>query len=564
MHTTYFRYFPLRLLLILAFSTGLFPAVYGQDNSALIHTDKSFYVNGEVIWYSLYLPASLAQQKMAIKAVIFNERGNELDYVFHQADDKLNVSGYYKIPFDFRTGYYRLAFRSLREDNQEVQELGDVVFPVYNDNDSRRLQPDMQELPAEKRQTSLPVSSALTVDLRLNTSNPNPREEMAITIDVVDNTGQPVSAVASIAVTNWSLVAPALGEYAGVTRSDIVLPDAALIDQWYKRIRIVDEDNNPRVASVIGAWSGEEQRMFFSSRANPKGVSLLQLPTFTGQKSIQYVGYEKESSQLRTRKISESAPDISREILVTPGLLTYLEKSQQRKKIFQYFRTLEFDLNPQPQQLDVQNLRSNQTFEISEYQSFDNFATFFQENLSPLRFLEDRENNRYTAYMYNPRNNRRNNEYTGRPLFIIDGKVTRNADFIGRLDLASIKEAALFFRPEQMRKYFNVMGSNGVVNITLRGEDKVQLPADDKQNVYLVSGFQRQADFPVFSPDQLAPRQPFFRPQLFWQAGTTTSEPVRFVQSDATGTFRIEVVVQDEQGRRGYQTLFYEVNQETK
>lgn len=542
---------------------------YTQSVQPLIHTDKSFYVNGEVIWYSLYLPSELSDQSIAIKAIVFNERGREVDYVFHQTDSTGQVSGYYKVPFDARTGYYRLSFRSLQADTWEAQELGDVALPVYNDNDSRSLQSDLEKLPGNTEAAQSLPSSELAVTLRLNKPNPGPREELILSIGVVDDEGQPVAATTSVAVTNWSLVAPVLGPYTGFHTSSVTMPTAPLLDQWYNRIKVVDEDGTPRIASVIGVWSGEEQRMFFSSRTGSDGVSLLQLPAFTGQKLVQYLGYEKEGSGIRTREIPESASEISPDVLVTPGLLTYLEKSQQRKKIFQYYNSLEFDLQPASRQLNWQELEPNQSFRVNDYEAFDNFATFFQENLSPLRFLEDRQNNRYSAYMYNPRNNRRDNKYDGRPLFIIDGKATRNADFIGRLDLVSIDEVELYFRPEQMRDYFNVMGNNGVVNITLRGEDRVQLPAEDEQNIYPVSGFQRKADFPVFSPEQLAARQPFFRPQLFWKAGaqtqaSTTPEQIRFVQSDATGTFRIEVVVQDAQGRRGYQTLFYEVKAEAE
>lgn len=558
----------LLLLITVCFLLSLVQPVYAQSTQSVIHTDKSFYVNGEVIWYSLYLPASLTDQQVAVKAVIFNDRGGEVDYVFHQADGSGQVSGYYKVPFDARTGYYRLAFRGLQSDNREVQELGEVVLPIYNDNDSRKLQSEMVELPTQETTPVALPSAELQVGITLNNSNVKPREEVDVSIEVTDATGQSVPATASIAVTNWSLVAPARGDYAGVATANVATPSAPLLDQWYKRVRIVDENNNPRIASVIGVWSGEEQRMFFSSRTDDDGVSLLKLPAFSGEKPVQYLGYQKESLTLRTREIPEMARAISEKVLVTPGLLTYLEKSQQRKKIFQYYNSLEFDLQPAPQQLDRQELEPNQSFRVNDYEAFDNFATFFQENLSPLRFLEDRENNRYTAYMYNPRNNRRDNEYEGQPLFIIDGKATRNADFIGRLDLVPIDEVEFFFRPEQMRTYFNVMGNSGVVNISLRGEDKVQLPAEDEQNYYIVSGFQRPADFPAFTPEALNPNQPFFRPQLFWAAGLSIgasgSEPVQFVQSDATGTFRIEVVVRDEQGRMGYQTLFYEVSGEMR
>jgi hypothetical protein len=331
----------------------------------------------------------------------------------------------------------------------------------------------------------------------------------------------------------------------------------------YKLIQVVDAQGDPRIASVIGAWSGQEQKMYFSSRTNQEGVSLLKQPAFTGEKVIQYLGYDKEVEDIRTAAIPNTVPAVEKKLVVTPGLLTYLEKSQQRKKIFQYYGQLEFDLTPAPRQIDKAVLKGDQVFRINEYETFDNFATFFQENLSPLRFGEDRENNRYTTYMYNPRNNRNNKRLPGNPLFIVDGKATRNADFVGRLDLEQVETVQLYFRPETLRSQFNVMGANGVVTIEMGGEDDVQLPTADEANRYRISGLQRPATFPVFNPENTPANQPFFRPQLFWDPSVTIGSDgkgtVSYYQSDARGTFRIEVMVQDAEGRRGYQTLIYEV-----
>lgn len=558
--TTFSRKLSLFLLLALV---GFFQPVNAQES--FIHLDKSFYVNGEVIWYKMYLPKSFGTSPRVVKAVILNKAGREMDYVFHKVDEFGQVSGYYKVPFDMPTGMYRLAFRTLDITQLTNQELGSRIFPVYNDNDLRALQEQMVELPEERRREVVEMGNELEVRLSIDPVNPGVRDQLNLRIQVSDPQGNGQPARASVAITDWGQVEPALGFYSGVTQGENLAglnPDN-LAGKWYKRIKSVDEAGKARMTSVIGVWSSDENRMFFSRRTNAEGVSLLELPEFKGEKTIQFLGFQKEVDQLRTESIREQAEPIAENMLITPGLLTYLEKSQKRKKIFQYYGQLEFDLRPEPQELDIRELKGNQSYRIQDYESFDNFATFFQENLSPLRFLEDRDNNRYIAYIYNPRNNRGDNRYEGRPLFIIDGKATRNSDFVGRLDLGPIEDVQLFFRPENMREYFNVMGSSGVVTVSLTGEDEIQLPAEDEANRYRVNGIQQFAEFPAFDPEQTGGQQPFFRPQLFWApdvvipAGAGTSLP--FTHSDATGIFRIEVFVQDAAGRRGYQTLMYEV-----
>ena len=552
-------FFPLFFFLLFTLATA---PVMAQN--AALHLDKSFYVNGEVIWYKLYLPTNFSGQEIAIRSSLHHADGRELSYTFHQVVSSPQVNGYYKVPFDLKTGWYQLSFQVLPENERSAVVLANHAIPIYNDNDIRNLEGNMDELSTDSSPAT-PAYNNLEVTLSLADDQPGVRDENKLSISVRDAAGQPVAADASVAITNWSLTAPALGDYAGWVEGEAgeSLAPEGLLNQVYKLIRIVDASGNPRVASVIGTWSGQENKMYFSSRTNQEGISLLKQPSFTGEKGIQYLGYDKEVEDIRTERISNRMPAVERRLVVTPGILTYLQKSQQRKKIFQYYKQLEFDLKVAPQQLEKTKLKGNQTFEISEYEAFDNFATFFQENLSPLRFGEDRKNNKYTAYMYNPRNNRNDKRLPGNPLFIVDGKATRNADFVGRLDLEQVQEVQLFFRPDNVRDQFNVMGAGGAVTIEITGGDEVQMPAADEANRYRISGLQRPASFPVFNPDNIPANQPFFRPQLFWEPtvaiGPDGEGTVTFFQSDARDTFRVEVMVQDSEGRRGYQTLFYEV-----
>lgn len=549
---------PAVLVMIISFLS--FTHVTAQNTA--LHLDKSFYVNGEVIWYKLYLPADFSGKEVAVRTSLHDANGKEVSYTFHNSDANTQINGYYKVPFDLATGYYQLTFRVLQEMERTTGILANQVIPIYNDNDIRELEKNLEDVRFEQAPAS-PFGD-LRVSLSLEDTQPGVRAENTLTISVQDAAGNPVSADASVAVTNWTLTAPALGEYAGVVEGEAgdALQSEGLISQVYKLTQIVDESGNPRIASVIGAWSGSERKMYFSSRTNPEGVSLLKQPEFTGEKVIQYLGYDKEAADILTRDIVFTSPAVDRKLAVTPGLLNYLQKSQQRKKIFQYYGKLEFDLDITPRQLERAKLKGDQVFRVDEYQAFDNFATFFQENLSPLRFGEDRENNRYTTYMYNPRNNRNNKRLPGNPLFIVDGKVTRDADFVGRLDLEQVNTVQLFFRPETLRSQFNVMGANGVVTIEMSGEDQVQLPSADEANRYRISGLQRPASFPAFDPADIPANQPFFRPQLFWEPSIAIDGDgqgrVSFYQSDARDTFRVEVMVQDSEGRRGYQTLIYE------
>ncbi len=554
-----------RQFFIASLLMGLCLSLSGQSSAGplAIHTDKNFYVNGEVIWYKLYLPASFKGEEAALRASVIDPNGQEMDYVFHKTASGGSVNGYYKIPFDVETGFYRLVFWGMQKEDASVVEIGERVLPIYNDNDIERLQAEIQELAGVKKpQPDLP--GALEVSLRTESQISGPRAPVSVLIRVTDQAGNPVDAEASVAVTNWSLAQPALGPYTGWRAAGVAreIDPGSLKSSLFERAMVVDEEGNPRSAIVIGAWSGMENRMFYANGAGEDGLTLLELPDYTGEKTIQFIGYDKEVEDIITRDFRLRLEPITQAPPVTPGLLEYLERSRQRKKIFQYYGKLEFELAPAPQQLNVQELLPNREFIIDEYEDFENLATFFQEILTPLRFQEDRKNNRYTAQMYNPRDSRGDTRLNGRPTFIVNRQMTRNADFVGKLDLQNIEKVQLFYRPDERREPFKVFGNNGITRIQLKSAD-IPLPDADAQNVYRFSGIQREAAFPAFRPTEANQQQPFFRPQLFWSPAITINQAgqgqFEYFQSDAMGEFRIEVAVQDEQGRRGYATLKYAV-----
>ena len=443
---------------ILAFLIWLAPQQI-QGQRCTLHTDKTFYVNGEVIWYALYLAPEFKGQNTAVRVSLHDDKGKEIQNTFHKSGTNNQVDGYLKVPFDLQTGWYQLSFQSLQASTRMPVVLHNQTFPIYNDNDIRKLEGQMEDLITPDKAMA-ELESELSVSLSSLSGKVEPRGASTIQVMVKDKAGNPIKGVASVAVTNWSLVAPAMGRYSGMSLGEELLGLIAsdLLGSAYKRIQIVDDQGNPRIASVIGVWSGQDNKMQYSARTNQEGISLLKLDDFTGKKTIQYLGYDKEQERIQTQDIANIQPAVTQDMTVTPGLLTYLQKSQQRKKIFQYYKQLEFDLDVEASNLLRKELKGNQTFRIPDYEDFDNFATFFQENLSPVRFGEDRKNNKYTTYMYNPRNNRQNNRFPGNPLFIVDGKATRDADFVGRLDLDGIEDVKLFFRQESLRSLFNVMG----------------------------------------------------------------------------------------------------------
>ncbi|MBK9491173.1 MAG: hypothetical protein IPO07_22080 [Haliscomenobacter sp.] len=162
--------------------------------------------------------------------------------------------------------------------------------------------------------------------------------------------------------------------------------------------------------------------------------------------------------------------------------------------------------------------------------------------------------------MYNPGNFI---DYPSAPIFILDGKVTRDADFIARLKTNQIEQIDLFYQPDQLFANFKAIGRSGVVNI--RSKSGMAIPADEEADVFSINGLQTPVEFPTLLADQIRTKvgQPFFRPQVYWNPNLETDAQglarFSFVQTDDWSHFQIEVLVQAENGAFGRGVAEYKV-----
>ncbi|MCB0258127.1 MAG: hypothetical protein KDE62_00160, partial [Calditrichaeota bacterium] len=151
----------------------------------------------------------------------------------------------------------------------------------------------------------------------------------------------------------------------------------------------------------------------------------------------------------------------------------------------------------------------------------------------------------------------------GQPLFIIDGKATRDGNYVAHMKMDQVETVSIFTDRAELRQQFNVMGRSGVAIIETSSTD-ITVPETDADDIFLVRGLQAPAAFPAFTPEQIENdrHRPFFRPQLYWSPDVRTDASgqanVNFFQSDDTGDFQIRVLVQDERGRMGYAEVVYQ------
>lgn len=532
------------------------------DAAYVLQLDKSFYVNGEVIWYKLLLPATPIHRGAVVKVVLTDGEGKALFYTFLKNKNAPFVSGYYKIPFDLPSGMYRLSFLASEANTGKLMTLAAADLPIYNDGE--KIAPDLviQQPVATTVSPVLPQGAdMLKVSIELNDKTVRSRDQMQAAIRVTDAGGQPVAASVSIAVSDQSLAGAGPGGQtliAGLTAPLTVALDTSITFRGL----LTNYEDQPLTANVLGVLAPQQNRIHYTRTLSPGNINL-RLPDFYAQQPIQFLGFPEEEEKIKVRLLPDEGLAAQGDLIYTPEIINYLELSRRRKKIFQLYTDLEFNLQPQAPPVNVQALKPERTVNVKDYEAFDNVYLFFKEILTPLVFRQEKGAEQVGAKIFTDLGNRVYDMLPGEPLFIVDGKATRDGNYIAHMKMDMVETVSIFTDRSELRQQFNVLGRSGVAIISTSSSD-ITVPETDADDIFWVKGLQAPAAFPAFTPAQVEddPHRPFFRPQLYWASDMQTNASgevgASFFQSDDTGDFQIRVLVQDAQGRIGYAETSYQ------
>ncbi len=537
------------LPLLVAIFCGFVQNTQAQDEnlSCVVHIDKPVYVTGELIWYKVYLPTFL-HESFAVLASLHDAEGRSVEQFFIRTEGKSSFSGYYKIPFDLDAGIYRMHFAAHSQHVNRTEELLTFSIPIYNDlkpNDENISLSDVAEAPSSAG--DLKVSAQIEDQIKL-------RDAIVTMIKVADEEGQAIAGDVSVSVTDAEL-------FAGMPYAQTVFRGKELDrfnlqelenSVFIKGTVFRQETGEPVALNVLGGYSGTDNRIYYT-KSFSDGRFILKFPDFSGSKPIQFLGYHREESKIRVELDQPKIDPISQDLKYTNSVLEYMNWSRLRKKIYQYYDTQETILNAQAIVHPVQELDPDATYIMDEYESFETVSSFFNELMSALSFSLD-DDSLYTASMYNPSGRAAKNTYlNGPPLFIIDDKATRDADFAARMSASPIETMELFLQPKKLLSQFKALGISGVVRIKTKFKD-IEVPKADREDVFAISGLQPRAEFLISTPS-LPDQQPSFAPVLHWaddsQTDATGSTNLSFNQTDDLSRFLIKVVVVDAEGRLG-------------
>lgn len=541
------------LLLILLLVGPLAAQPAGNRDAIAIHLDKPFYINGELIWYKIYLPPAFSGKALTLKVALIHPAGKSLENYFLATKGKTVLDGYFKLPYDLEPARYHLVVMGTERNAKERIKLAEVFIPVYNDLIAIKSTANTED--------PKPVQSVVANDLQVSIQlAPGPyqkRQEIRATVQVTDQAGKPLVSDLSVSVIDAAL----LGRDSdiGTCLKTSTLETTSMVGALDNKIsligRMTDLENNSLPEIAFGAYLSREKASLVAE-TDQNGVFTLSVPDLKGEAALQFINLRGERLQVKLDdgiSLAESPP-----LVYSEAVRNYLKWSQSRKMIYQLYNSLETSL--QPEQLLQPGSESEPDRQIipKEYAGFPDLYTFFSEINTPLKIKMDKEGG-YYAQMFNP-DPRMRVFYPGAPIFIVDDKMTRDVNFLQQLDISKIDTIDLYFDFFNLNTNFGKLGNSGMVMVKT-SIPNLTLPSSEEANIVAVNGLMPAIQ--LKNTEAVAPRQPIFKPQLFWAPNLiTTTEgtaDLNFSQSDDLGTFQIEVVARAADGRIGYGTQTYQV-----
>ena len=521
-----------------------------------IHLDKPFYVSGEIIWYKVYFPEYLDDASLMVRSALVNARGEVIEEYYLKAQKHAAVNGYFKLPYDMSTGNYNVLITGTHRERHFPIRLAEASIPIFSDLASTTSTVKIDP-PLKNPSPDLSQSDNLKVNIVLDQAEYHARMLVSAQIEVTDPKGNPVQADVSVSVHDQELHGPA-GE--GLTLIEGVNLPQVPMDSIIQIVgRLESPEGDGMYTPLLGLFSSSENSVQYT-QTDPQGNFSLAIPDFWGVKSLQFSDFAHGDVRIRIPSFYSVNNSSTRENQL--NIEPYLQRSRERKKIYQLTARVETPLPELETQWNPVEFKPDRRIRLEDYAPFPDIPTFFKDVATPLKFrLEKGET--YYAKMFNPDPFIRT-FYEGDPLFIIDGRIENDMDSIARMDIENLVQIDLFYYQNHLLEQFGALGLNGVVMITTNTSPSL-VPITAADNLFSLSGIQIPTVFPALKANELERNRhtPFFKSQLYWNPSLKTDEQgqaeIKFLQSDDISTFRMEVVAQGKSGLRGYATVSYQV-----
>lgn len=270
----------------------------------------------------------------------------------------------------------------------------------------------------------------------------------------------------------------------------------------------------------------QKDQMRYEIDVLPEGKFVLNLLDVYGEDEL-FVMAEtaegKEVLDLQINWIEQPLPkfDHAMEHQTTTLNDSYASYSAKRRKVsqsFNYFGTVASIDSLAELEMSGSNglpmLAVDNSYNVEDFYLFPTFGEFLNEVVRPLRVGQQKGKPFVRVRYLEP------NIATADPLYLIDGILTKNTDFLLSLDPKTVKTIEVIKLPRKLAR-FGAMAKNGIVIVNTK-TGNVREPIDPNMKV---RGMNRPLSFPALTKSWASNlNDPSFRTTVFWNSDLKFNE----------------------------------------
>lgn len=491
---------------------------YGKTQNSICHFDRPFYFPGQFVHYAFY--TDIAPDSFIVEVQLF--RGSEEIDQHFQLIRNGHTHGFFALSFDLIGGDYFVRISVFPEKTLEAIPLMITPVTVLSDQDTGE----------DKALIAVSDNGDSHQNIRIDMADSfQRRREMSCTVKVPGGqAGQEIS----IAVRD-KLLHPA-GETIRFQANPKIEQELTSFIPLVGKRKILDKKQNTR-AFLFSC--NPDQVSFRFNWVDPDGDFMINMIPFYGEKDIYFV--DNGGNRIDVNLMRETTFNVPEVEHVTINSVNEIVRANaDRKKIYQLFSKVEENLVQDSFSRFHPVLRPDMDIDVQDYAIRGKLVDLLKEVITPFKFRKDNNDEYRIKVLYEVLDLKY--FYDSDPIFIINGKVTRDFTFIANLPLQDIKRLKIYAHLETIRDLKLVdIGGVGVIEMV----DPLFSISDDQCLPHkVVQGIQVPIAYPLRADSR--GELPQLKSLLYWMPNATLDSNGEYTfmlpASDDISRFEIEVV----------------------
>jgi len=525
-----------------------------------IHFDKPYYVAGEDAWYKLYFQTEAASiESKVVRVEWLAPNGSIVLQQQLKIIDNYAV-GDVAIPYNWQEGNYLFRAYTLWNLNFGEATVFQRVIPIYNLEET----PKIAERKSGLADTiaTVKTESPLKISLSTNQSSYNRRNEVALTIKVMDKTGKPVSGQFSVSVLDGNY----FEEKTLQKEPNYLYQQSRIVNSFSGQY---EAEKSLQLRGTLKNGKSElidtrflslfyPKQGIFKQTTVSKGQLNLPIADFVGTQPIQVFDmnpFHEPIPKVTLTTTKLTTPFVSMPLVRSESVANYLFLLSKYRQYREAFKLENPDYGV-VERLAVTKWNPDHAYSMEKYKGLSDLASFAREIISYGRVINEKGNKSIRLRYAEKRIFNRLS-----PWYLVNGWLTDDEPTVLKMPFREIERLEIFNSKKQIVSQLDVsMVSRGLIAITTK-DGKTPSAFIKKPNNQEITGFYPIRQFPIIQ--EQVKNSPDFRPLIFWQPIVQTDEngkaTISFTTSDAIGKGQIRVVGMDKQGNMGWQMLDYEI-----